>query len=564
MQRNPRRYRNLNTKEKGKIKSSKNVFSSKNLNSNKDKNNNEYEYNDENKKLNLKRVFVFILLPILIFLSFIGFKNLKPFFANYNVIRKNPTKYFTSYKDGLWGVIDSNGNKIIDNEYKEMIVIPNEDKDVFIVTYDIQNKNEFSTRAINKNNNSVIKQKNIYPIQYMDENEPYDKNLLIFKENNLYGLMDYEGNVKSEAKYSNITTIDGVLNRILVEEEGKKGIINTKTFETVVAPVYKDVEPINKSENTAFVVIFDDHKGITSSKNKTILPAEYNEVLKTDSNKYFAAKKNNVLSIFDETGKEVVNSYDATPINILDNIIISRDNNGKVGAHDFNKEIVIPFEYDEIKNAGLNTFITGINGKYNISKFYSSKKDLKNQEKDQKNILAKDYINIEYVSEGNFYIGHESENAENVDVFDADLNLKLSGIIEDINYKSSYIKIKNGKTYKYYLFNFQEKDEKEVSPQNNLFLFEENGKLGFVNEKNNIIVPAIYDDAKTQNDFGYIAVSRNNKWGVLDYTGNVLVEPSLDLSKNPKIEFIKNYYLSENLELHAFKEAKLVEQNLNK
>lgn len=556
MQRNPRRYRNLNKKEKSKVKSKEknndNIF-----NSNKDK----YEYENVDKKLNLKKVFVFILLPILIFFSFLGFKNLKPFFSSYNVIRKNPTKYFTSYKDGLWGVIDSNGNKIIDNEYKEMIVIPNEDKDVFIVTYDIQNKNEFSTRAINKNNNSVIKQKNVYPIQYMDEHEPYDKNLLIFKENNLYGLIDYEGNVKAEAKYSNIEAVDGVLNRILVEEEGKKGIINTKTFETVVAPVYKNVEPINKSENTAFVVVFDDYKGITSSKNKTILPAEYNEVLKTDSNKYFAAKKNNILSIFDETGKEVVNSYNATPINILDNIIISRDNNGKVGAHDFNKEIVIPFQYDEIKNAGLNTFITGINGKYNISKFYSSKKDVKSQEKDQKNILPKDYINIEYVSEGNFYIGHEKENAENVDVFDADLNLKLSGIIEDINYKSSYIKIKNGKTYKYYLFNFQEKTEKEVSPQNNLFLFEENGKLGFVNEKNNIIVPAIYDDAKTQNDFGYIAVSRNNKWGVLDYTGNVLVEPSLDLSKNLKIEFIKNYYLSENLELHAFKEARLVEHN---
>lgn len=554
MNRNPRRYRNVRSREKAsRIKKEDRVREKEYKNENKNDN---YNYNDS-KKLNVKKVFIFLLLPILIFISYIGFKNLKPFLTTSKVIRKNPIRYYTSYKDGHWGVIDSNGDTIINNEYKEMIIIPNKEKDVFIVTYDIKSKKDFSTRVINKNNNSVIKQKDVFPIQYTDEQNPYDPNLLMFKEKGLYGLIDYEGNIKSEAKYSAIETFDNIQNRILVTEDGKKGIINTKTFETVVAPVYKNVEPINSSENTAYMVIFDDLKGITSTKNKAILPAEYAEVLKTNSNKYFAAKKTTTLSIYDETGKEVVTNYEATPIDILDDTIISRDKNGKVGAHDFKKEILIPFEFDEIKRAGLNTYITGVNGKYNISKYFASAQNISAQEKDQKNVLPKDYAVIDYVSEGNFFIAKETESSEKVDIYNSNFELKISGVIEDINYKSSYIKVKNDKTYKYYLFNFEEKTEKEILTQNNLFMFEENGKIGFVNEKNNIIVPAIYDDAKTQNIYGFIAISRNNKWGCIDYMGNVIVEPTLDLSENTRIEFIKNYYLDKNLELFTFKEAPL-------
>lgn len=509
----------------------------------------------ERKSLNIKKVLIFLILPFLLLITILGIKSLKNIFSTYKITRNNPIRYYASFVNSNWGVIDSNGQNVIPNEYKEYIAIPNHNKDVFIITYDIKSKTEFSTRAINKNGNNIIKKQNIIPIEYENTEFKFDQHLLAFKENNLYGFIDYDGNIKSEAKYTSFTTFPGISNRVLIEEEGKKGVLNTELFETVVAPVYKSIEPLNNSENTPYIVIFDNLKGLTTTKNKTILPAEYKEIIKTNSKKYFAAKKDSSISIFDENSKEIVKNFNDTPIDILDDLIIARNENGKVGAKNFNGEIIIPFEFNNIVTAGLNTYITNKNNKYNISQFFAKAKDISKQEKDKINILEKDYSFIEYIPEGNFFIAKEKELDNIVSIYDHNFNLKLNGIIEDINYKSSFLKIKNGKTYKYYLFNFEEKSEKEVYPENNLYLFEENGKLGFMNDKNNIIVPAIYDEAKIQNQYGYIAVSRNNKWGSLDYTGKVIVEPTLDFKDFTKIEFINNYYLDKNEELTTFKLA---------
>lgn len=538
MTRNPRRNR---TRSKAKV----------------NRNEQKRPIESNKKSLNVKKVFIFLLLPFLIILSILGINGLKNLFSSYKVIRKNPERYYASFVNNLWGVIDANGNTIIPNEYKEMITIPNQEKDVFIITYDIKSKTEYSTKAINKNGNVILKKPNIIPIEYENTDIQFDNNLLAFKENNLYGFIDYNGDIKSEAKYSSFSTFPGIKNRVIIEEDGKKGVLNTELFETVVAPVYKSVEPINNFENSPYIVIFDNLKGITTNKNKTILPAEYNEIIKTNSKKYFAAKKDNILSIFDEKGKEIVKDYKETPVDIIDDLIISRNNSGKVGATNFKKENIIPFEYNNITVAGLNTFITEKNGKFNISQFFAKNSDIKKQEKDKLNILKKDYSNIEYIPEGNFYIAREKDTDNNVDIYDGDFNLKINGIIDDINYKSSFIKIKNGKTYKYYLFNFQEKTEKEVYPSNNLYLYEENGKIGFVDERNNVIVPAIYDDARVQNEYGFIAVSRNNKWGVINYTGDVIVEPSLDFKDYTSIHFINNYYLDKNEELQMYRQAKI-------
>lgn len=547
MERNPRRNRMNQRNRNTNSKSSKTSTRTSDIK--------EKISEDDNPKLNFTKVLMFILLPILIPLCIIGFKNLKPALTTYKIERKNPIRYYTTFVDNNWGVIDSNGNEVIPNEYKEMIVIPNKEKDVFIVTYDILSKDKFSTRAINKNNNSVIKQKDIIPIQYDINEVVYDQNILAFKNNEKFGFIDYEGNIKSEAKYDSFKTFPGIQNRILVEENGKKGVLNTKNFKTVVAPVYKEIVPINANENTAYIVVFDNLKGITSCTNQTILSAEFNEIYITNSNKYFVAKKDEDKSIYNEKGEVVAKDIKNNPTDIMDNLIISKNDKEQFGAINFNKEVIIPFEFEDIKFAGLNTYIIKKDGKYNISQYFTTKKDIVEQEKDKLNILKKSYDSIEYISEGNFYLAHENKNNNILDVYDNKFDLKISGIIEDIDYNKSFIKVKSGKTYKYYMFNFQEKAEKDVYPENNLYMFEENGKVGFVNDKNNVIVPAIYDEAMVQNRYGFIPVSRNNKWGVLDHMGNVIVEPSLDLKQNLKIDFIKNYYLDKNAELNVYKKA---------
>ncbi len=58
-----------------------------------------------------------------------------------------------------WGVINSNGEEVITPSYDEMVVVPNKDKAVFIVTYDVDYTNgTYKTKAVNEKNENSYSQ----------------------------------------------------------------------------------------------------------------------------------------------------------------------------------------------------------------------------------------------------------------------------------------------------------------------------------------------------------------------------------------------------------------------
>lgn len=57
--------------------------------------------------------------------------------------------------------------------------------------------------------------------------------------------------------------------------------------------------------------------------------------------------------------------------------------------------------------------------------------------------------------------------------------------------------------------------------------FVENGKVGFINEKGNVVIKPIYDDAGCFNE-GLVCVTVNNKTGYIDKTGKMVIEPKFD------------------------------------
>ena len=66
-------------------------------------------------------------------------------------------QYFVLYSQNKWGVINQDGDEVIQPSYQEMIVIPNKEKDVFICTYDVdENSGTYKTKAINEKNNIII------------------------------------------------------------------------------------------------------------------------------------------------------------------------------------------------------------------------------------------------------------------------------------------------------------------------------------------------------------------------------------------------------------------------
>ena len=80
----------------------------------------------------------------------------------------------------------------------------------------------------------------------------------------------------------------------------------------------------------------------------------------------------------------------------------------------------------------------------------------------------------------------------------------------------------------------------------------EEGKYGYKNHEDKVIVEPIYDDAKCQNKYGYIAVSKENKWGVLNHNGVIILEPNLDLSDYLIIDFIKDWYYAKDINLNVY------------
>ena len=105
----------------------------------------------EEPKLNIKKVFA-VIIAIIVFIMFIFI--IKGILGTAKKQEKISSKdYFASYKDNKWGVIDQEGNTIIDPSYQEMIIIPNSKNDIFLCTYDIDYDNgTYKTNALNSKN----------------------------------------------------------------------------------------------------------------------------------------------------------------------------------------------------------------------------------------------------------------------------------------------------------------------------------------------------------------------------------------------------------------------------
>ena len=114
------------------------------------------------------------------------------------------------------------------------------------------------------------------------------------------------------------------------------------------------------------------------------------------------------------------------------------------------------------------------------------------------------------------------------------------------------MKVRVNDEYKYYNFKFETKKNTELLTKNTLFLSKKDGKYGFVDKNNVVIINYIYDDATEQNDCGYVAVKKDGKWGTINSKGKTVVEPSLNLENNSIIDFIGSWHLAEDINANYY------------
>lgn len=163
----------------------------------------------------------------------------------YEVEKITSFLYYPIYQEEKMGVIDTKGNVLIEPIY-DNIKIPNPQRAVFIC--------QDSEKTIIKNDKNETLFSDFEEVSQIDTkgtvtNIPYEKKVLRYKENEKYGLIDYEGKIITKPIYESIESLENKESELLVKRNGRYGVINQKGAEiikteyyTIVADGYYDEE----------------------------------------------------------------------------------------------------------------------------------------------------------------------------------------------------------------------------------------------------------------------------------------------------------------------------------
>lgn len=488
-------------------------------------------------KLNYTKVFaVIIAIAVVIMFIFI----IRNVFKQREKVTKN-YQYFSLYAQNKWGVINQDGEEVITPSYQEMIIIPDEEKDVFICTYDVEEqKGTYKTKAINSKNEEIFTEYDqVEAIDNIDKNNNlwYEKNILKVSKNGKFGLIDFNGKELLPIEYDEITTLDGMENSVLVKKDGKVGLVNDNGS-IIIDANYKEIKPLGETYKEGYITIDESDKyGVVSATKRQILENKYDEISSVYLKEYYLVKENGKKELIDSDGKVILDSgFDDIKSATTNGVIFIKNN--LCGEISTSGEVTLEAKYQDLKEIKEGKYIAKQNDKYGI---------IDNVGNEQ---LAFEYTGITYNEKADLFFAEDSEY--NTSIIDDLYAVKATGILSEVNDEDEYIRIRVNDSYKYYNFKGEETENTKVLKNNTIFLDKQDGKYGYVDKKGNPVTEYIYDDATEQNKYGYVAVKKDGLWGSLDKNGKEVIEPKYKLEDNLKIDFIGKWHLGEDLNMNYY------------
>lgn len=435
----------------------------------------------------LGAIIIILLIPIIN----ITIGNIK---KGYKVEKVSKEKYFLLVHENKTGVIDETGEIIIKPEYYDLH-IPNPSKPVFVCYYNYNEETgKSSTKVVNDKGTEIFaKYAEIETISLngIETTMPYEKNLLKYKQNGKWGLIDLNGNIVVKPEYEEIEGLSCKEGELLVKKDGKYGVINNKGVELI--------------KNKYDYISGDEYY----TENKNYKFSGYIVGEKTQNGNRYGYIKNNQKVLLNTEYSEIIRIGGIKGENTDKDIFITATKNGQMGLMK-NKKKIIDFKYQDLNYSGVdNLFILTKGTKVGV---YNSK--------------GKKVINIKYdvVTIEDDYI--YTKKGEEEQYFD----LNGKEISKDT--------IKEAST--------SQNDEEEKIAANlvnpNIIPKEKNGKWGFVDKNSKLIVDYIYDEVTSVNKYGFAGIKKNGKWGSIDEKGKVIQEPKYNLDELDEICFIGKYY----------------------
>ena len=339
-------------------------------------------------------------------------------------------------------------------------------------------------------------------------------------KNDLYGLLDENGNEIVPAEYLHIDKIqDGMIPAFTKE---KVFIFLDETGKKIKDVSFYDINPLY-SEGLLGVADAKSRKWGAVDKNLNyVIEPQFDSIGNFEDGITYVYQ-NGLDGIIDKTGKYIFEpQFD--PIEGMKTyyhgtLVLSR--NGKIRIGDIKNVKIFDAEYDKWYGIAGNKIVLGkgssiyLNSKENKEIFLMKKPNGSLGFIDKENSLGNNRFFINYRKEGEkdlHSVVFDSSNGEKIcDIIKKDWNDEID---ENCNLKES--------PHYDYESKYEEVRYSMCSHEHSTS-FKQNGKWGFLDENGNVVIPAEYDDV-SEFDFGVAWARKGERRFIIDRNGRIVVE----------------------------------------
>lgn len=301
--------------------------------------------------------------------------------------------YIRIGNNGKYGIIKSDRNIVIPIQHNNIDIIKSDGKVFFCLDND-------KTKYYNIDNPLIEIDLNEYA--HIDYAKNGDETMLIVKKDTLWGVIDFTGQYVIPPIYQSIQHLRlddtdclkvmdsygnwGVLNYdndtlipfqrseisyhdythfLITDENGQLSVSDLRHLWNLsnVSHPYFICTP---SDTSGFLTYKDGKEGLVDIYNNILIPFKYDTITSFgDAQGYYLAKEAEAWTLIDNHGYTLfVNHYDSIKIaknNTSDSPLIAAKKGGRWGIVDRNNNIIVPFQYKDIKLSSLLLICTDTN-----------------------------------------------------------------------------------------------------------------------------------------------------------------------------------------------------------
>ncbi len=297
---------------------------------------------------------------------------------------KNVKNSILVQKDGLFGLVNNSGNKIIDTKYSSIEALNDDYNNGYIV------KNSDGKLGVIATNKDVI-----FECKYSDIKHVYGNETYIVKENDKWQIVNKSTEKSVEINYEDVKSINS--ENIVIKNNSKYGIIATDKTEKVPC----EYDDMNYAFLDYYIVKKDNKYGIINSKNEKSLELQYESLYfnkdadclvgtKTDDQKLYLIDRN-LQERVSGTNMTVHNGYIRILVDdqyqfynlkfeqktnrevFANNTLYVAKNDGKFGLVNKDGTLVVQYQYEDITEQNDYGYVAAKkDGKWNIIDQYGN------------------------------------------------------------------------------------------------------------------------------------------------------------------------------------------------